>query len=100
MPVERKEISGVMSKLGGSANSWSEGGDLPIGVKIGGTLTKPQIKLDLSEATQTLTDEVKSKANEKATEAVDKAISNIKDERTKDAVNKAKDALGSLFKKK
>lgn len=100
MPVERKEIAGVMSKLGGSANSWSEGGDLPIGVKIGGTLTKPQIKLDLSEATQTLTDEVKSKANEKATEAVDKAISNIKDERTKDAVNKAKDALGSLFKKK
>lgn len=100
MPVERKEIASIVGKLGASANSWSEGDDLPVGIKIAGTISKPQIKLDLSEATATLANEAKSKVNEKATEAVDKAISNIKDEKTKDAVNKAKNALGGLLKKK
>lgn len=100
MPVARKEIASLISKLGASANSWSEGADLPIGVNIGGTLTSPEVKLDLSEATSTVTDELKSKATEKATEAVEKAIDNIKDEKTKDAVNKAKNSLNSLFNKK
>ncbi len=100
MPVARKEIADVISKLGASATSWSEGADLPVGVKITGTLTKPQVKLDLSEATATLTSEAASKVSEKATEAVDKAISNIKDEKTKETVTKAKDAIGNLFKKK
>lgn len=100
MPVARKEIADVISKLGASASSWSEGSDLPVGVKITGTLTKPQVKLDLSEATATLTSEAASKVSEKASEAVDKAISNIKDEKTKETVTKAKDALGNLFKKK
>lgn len=100
MPVARKEIADVISKLGASASSWSEGSDLPVGVKITGTLTKPQVKLDLSEATATLTSEAASKVSEKASEAVDKAISNIKDDKTKETVTKAKDALGNLFKKK
>lgn len=100
MPVARQEIASLIGKLGASASTWAQGDDLPIGVKIAGTLTKPQIKLDLSEATSTIADEAKSKVTEKATEAVDKAIDNIKDEKTKDAVNKAKDAIGGLFKKK
>ncbi len=100
MPVARTEIASLISKAGISAKSWSEGGDLPVGVKITGVLTKPQVKLDLSEATATVTKEVANQASEKASEAIDKAISNIKDERTKETVNKAKDALGGLFKKK
>lgn len=100
MPVARTEIASLISKAGISAKSWSEGGDLPVGVKITGVLTKPQVKLDLSEATATVTKEVANQASEKASEAIDKAISNIKDDRTKETVNKAKDALGGLFKKK
>lgn len=100
MPVARTEIASLISKAGISAKSWSEGGDLPVGVKITGVLTKPQVKLDLSEATATVTKEVANQASEKASEAIDKAISNIKDDRTKESVNKAKDALGGLFKKK
>ena len=42
----------------------------------------------------------RAKVEDKATEAVDKAIDNIKDEKTKEAVTKAKDALNNLFKKK
>ncbi len=100
MPVARTEIASLISKAGISAKSWSEGSDLPVGVKITGVLTKPQVKLDLSEATATVTKEVTNQATEKASEAIDKAISNIKDDRTKETVNKAKDALGGLFKKK
>lgn len=100
MPVARKEIASVIGKLGASATTWAEGDDLPVGVKIAGTISKPQIKLDLSEVTSSIANEAKSKATEKATEAVDKAISNIKDEKTKDAVNKAKNALDGLLKKK
>ena len=66
--------------MGGSANTFSQGEPLPVGIKITGTLSKPSLKLDLSEATKTLSSEVASKATEKASEAVDKAIENIKDE--------------------
>lgn len=100
MPVARAEIAGLISKVGGSANNFSKGDDLPVGVKVQGTLSKPQLKLDLSDATSALADEAKAKATEKATEAVDKAIDKIKDEKVKDAASKAKDALGGLFKKK
>lgn len=100
MPVARAEIAGLISKVGGSASSFSQGEDLPVGVKVQGTLSKPQLKLDLSDATSTLAGEAKAKASEKATEAVDKAIDKIKDEKVKDAATKAKDALGGLFKKK
>ncbi len=100
MPVARAEIAGLISKVGGSANNFSKGDDLPVGVKVQGTLSKPQLKLDLSDATNALAGEAKAKASEKATEAVDKAIDKIKDEKVKDAASKAKDALGGLFKKK
>lgn len=100
MSVARSEIAGLIGKVGGSANTFSQGEDLPVGVKISGQLTKPRLKLDLSEATKTLTTEAADKAAEKATEALDKAMDNIKDEKVRDAVDKAKDALGGLFKKK
>ena len=100
LPVARSEIASLISKTGATASSFANGDDLPIGVKITGTLTKPSLKLDLSEATKTLTSEAASKATEKATEAVDKAIDNIKDEKTKETVTKAKDAINNLFKKK
>lgn len=100
MTVARSEIAGLIGKMGGSANSFSQGDDLPVGVKIAGVLTKPRLKLDLSEATKTLTGEAAEKATEKATEALDKAVENIKDEKVRDAVDKAKGALGGLFKKK
>ncbi len=100
MPVARAEIAGLISKVGGSASNFSQGDDLPVGVKVQGTLSKPQLKLDLSDATSALAGEAKAKATEKATEAVDKAIDKIKDEKVKDAASKAKDALGGLFKKK
>ena len=100
MPVPRSEIASVIGKMGGSANTFSQGEPLPVGIKIKGTLSKPSLKLDLSEATKTLSSEVASKATEKASEAVDKAIENIKDEKTKETVTKAKDALNNLLKKK
>ncbi len=100
MTVARSEIAGLIGKMGGSANSFSQGDDLPVGVKISGVLTKPRLKLDLSEATKTLAGEAAEKATEKATKALDKAVDNIKDEKVRDAVDKAKGALGGLFKKK
>ena len=101
MPIERSEIQELISKTGISlGSSFASGTALPVNVKIGGSLSDVQIKLDLSEATAQLAKETKAKVEDKATEAVDKAIDNIKDEKTKEAVTKAKDALNNLFKKK
>ncbi len=100
LPIPRSEIANLVSKVGVSATKFSQGEALPVGIKITGVLSKPNLKLDLSEATKTLTSEAAGKATEKATEAVEKAIDNIKDEKTKETVTKAKDALNNLFKKK
>lgn len=100
LPIARSEIATLISKTGATASSFSSGDDLPVGIQITGKLTKPNLKLDLSEATKTLASEAANKAKDKVTNAADKAIDNIKDEKTKEKVNQAKDALNNLFKKK
>ncbi len=100
LPVARSEIATLISKTGASVSALSTGADLPVGIQITGKLTKPNLKLDLSEATKTLASEATDKAKDKLTNAADKAIDNIKDEKTKEKVNQAKDALNNLFKKK
>lgn len=101
MPVDRSEITELLSKAGVSLGStFASGGPLPVSVTIGGSLTKPEVKLDLKEATAIVAKEAAAKAKDKASSAIDKAVDNIKDEKAKEAVSNARDALNNIFKKK
>ncbi len=97
VPIPRAELANTVGKLG---ISLGEGADLPIGISIGGVLTKPELKLDMSKATEIIKDEAKSVASEKANEALDKAIDKIGNERVKDAANKGKNILNNILNKK
>ena len=101
-----------VSKAGASANKWSNGADIPVGVKIAGTLNSPALKLNLDDAKSAIVDEakevVKEKVSEVAQEAVDKASEKAKEviedklkdnEKVNQVTDKAKNSLKGLFKK-
>ena len=99
MPTAREDLAGLLSSAGISASTWSQGADIPLGRKIVGTLTSPDIKLDLDAAKDAIIGEVKEQAKEKVQEEagklLDKAAEKLGDnEKTKDAVNKLKGLFG------
>lgn len=117
MPLERAEVAKLIGNAGISAKTWSKGADIPVGVKIGGTLTSPKFNLNLDDAKAALIGEAKAAVQEKVTEAAKEAVEKVTEKATEkakevieeklkdnEAVNKAadkaKDALKGLFNKK
>ena len=117
MPLERAEVAKLIGNAGISAKTWSKGADIPVGVKIGGTLTSPKFNLNLDDAKAALIGEAKAAVQEKVTEAAKEAVEKVTEkatekakevieEKLKDnetvnkAADKAKDALKGLFNKK
>ena len=106
LPIARQDVLDLVGKMGVSlGSSAAEGSDLPIGVAIKGVLTKPELKLDLSEATQAIKDEATAKAKEAVSDAASKAIDQLSEkvsdnEKVQDAVNSIKSGLGGLLNKK
>lgn len=116
LPLERTEVAKLIGNAGISANTWSKGADIPVGVTIGGSLTSPQFGLNLDEAKAALIGEAKEVVKEKVTEAAQEAIDKVTEKATEkakeviedklkdnEAVNKAaekaKNSLKGLFKK-
>jgi hypothetical protein len=97
VPVPRDELASLIGKLGVKIG---EGADIPIGIAIQGMLTQPDLKLDLSQATEMLKQEAKGVVTEKANEALDKAIDKIGNDKVKDAANKGKTLINGLLNKK
>lgn len=107
MPISREEVASIVSKTGLKMSA--DGADLPVGISIGGTLSDPQLKLDLDELKKAVGNEVKEQVKEKVTEVVDKAKEEVKEkvteelknnEKVQKATEDAKNAIGNLFKKK
>lgn len=111
VPLTRAEVMKLVNLTG--ANFSSEGSDLPVGIKVGGTLTSPKLGLDVDGMKASLLGEAKNQAKEKVNEVVeevkDKAKEEVKEklteelnknENVKKAKDEAKDALNNLFKKK
>ena len=105
LPVSRKEAFSLVSSLGVNVSEkLTSGADLPIGIKIGGELTKPQLSLDLAEVTQMLKEEAKEVAKEKATDAANKLADQVSkklenNEKAQKAVENVKNGLNKIFKK-
>ncbi|MCQ2226994.1 MAG: AsmA family protein [Bacteroidales bacterium] len=101
VPVTRDEVAKLVGKVG---IKMPEGDDLPVGVKIGGTLSDPKLSIDTEALTKAVAGEVKSELKDKAVEATDKLAeklkSEIKDEKAQKAVDEAKNVLNKLLKKK
>jgi len=107
VPVTRKEVASLISKTGLSIPT--EGEDLPLGIKIGGTLTDPDLSIDVDALKKTVGNEVKEQVKEKVAEVVEKAKEEVQEkvvekvkEELKDNkdVQKAADKIGNLLKKK
>lgn len=98
MPVSRAELSSVTGLLGGSLPT--SGADVMVGIKITGSVDDPKLKLDVSEATKAITDEVKSAVKEEVKKEADKLIEKAKDEikNNPEIQEKAKE-LGDKLKK-
>ena len=104
IPIARTEAAELLSQVGIKSFS-TEGSDIPVGVLLTGTVTKPSIKLDLSEAKDAVVDDVKSKVQEKVQEAVqEKVVDKVKEELEKkvseEDKQKISDGLKNLFNKK
>lgn len=107
IPTAREDLAKVIQKAGVSAEKWSKGADIPLGISIGGTLTDPDVSIDLEAAKKAILGEVKDQVVEKATdlikeklqdnEQVKKATEQLKNN---EQVKKAADGLKNLFKKK
>lgn len=94
IPVERQEFASLAGALGLKFSD--KGEDLPVGVTIKGTLTKPDIGLNLEEASKILAKEV----GDKVEKEVEKAVDKLKDDpNIKKGVEDLKNKLGG-FKKK
>lgn len=106
IPTARKDIANILKKTGlGSAASWAEGEDIPLGIAIKGMLTSPDVAVDLDAAKKAILGEAKAKLEEKGQEVVDKAVDALKDklkdnEQAQKATDKLKGLLGGLKKKK
>lgn len=103
VPFERAEVLSMLGNLSAGMNT--EGEDVPVGVAIKGTLTKPSLGLNLDEAKNVIVGEVKAKAEEKINEAKEefktKAEEKIKEElQSNEKVQEAADKLKKLFKRK
>lgn len=103
IPFERAEVLSMLGNLSSGMNT--EGEDVPVGIAIKGTLTKPSIGLNLNEAKDVIMGEVKAKAEEKINEAKEeiktKAEEKIKEElQNNEKVQEAADKLKNLFKRK
>lgn len=103
-PVARTEITDLIAKTGLNLGKFApQGADLPIGVAIKGVLSKPELKLDFSDALSVLKQEALGKAAEqtdKLSQKADQAIEGIKDEKLKKQVSDLKKGLDSFLKKK
>lgn len=103
IPISRTEVASLLGKTGLSIPT--NGADIPVGINIGGTLLKPELSLNTDELKSVVADEVKEKVTEKVTEVVDKAKEKVAEElknneEVQKATEKAKNAIGNLFKKK
>lgn len=98
MPVSRSELSSVAGLIGGSLPMSGE--DVLVGIKITGKVSDPKLKLDVSEATKAIKEEVKSKVKEEVKKEADKLIEKAKDEikNNPELEEKAKE-LGDKLKK-
>lgn len=98
MPVSRAELSSVAGLLGGSLPT--SGGDVLVGIKITGSVDDPKLKLDMSDATKAIKEEVKSAVKEEIQKEADKLIEKAKDEikNNPEVKEKAKE-LGDKLKK-
>ncbi len=94
IPTSREDLAKIIQKAGISAGTWSKGDDIPLGISIGGTLTDPDVSIDLDAAKKAIVGEVKD-------QVVDKAVDIVKDKlKDNEQVQKAADKLKNLFKKK
>lgn len=110
MPVSRKELSNIAGLLGIKGNL-PDGDDVLVGIKIGGTLTDPQLSFNSDDIAAALKSELKKEAEKAATKAVEKvgeqvakeaekAVNDlIQDEETKEKIQEAGQKLKDLFKR-
>lgn len=108
IPLSRAEVASMLSGVGLNVKS-TEGADIPVGIEIKGVLTKPELGLNLDEAKKTLANETKQKVEEKLSEVKEEAKEKIaekvteklnENEKLKEGVEKAKDKLNDLFKRR
>ena len=110
MPVSRKELSNIAGLIG-IKGTLPDGDDVLIGIKIGGTLTDPQLSFNSDDIAAALKSELKKEAEKAATKAVEKvgeqvakeaekAVNDlIQDEETKEKIQEAGQKLKDLFKR-
>ncbi|MCQ2229112.1 MAG: AsmA family protein [Bacteroidales bacterium] len=107
VPFSREEIASLVNKTGIKMST--DGDDIPVGIKILGTLSDPDLKIDTDALKKAVGQEVKEQVKEKVTEVVDKAKEEVKEKVTEKVaeelkdnpeVKKAADKIGNLFKKK
>lgn len=93
LPLERKELSSLTGLIG--VKMKETGADVPVGIVIKGSVTKPEISLDLDEAKKMLAKE----AGEKIEQEVEKAVDKLKeDPNVKKGVDDLKKKLGGFLK--
>ncbi len=101
IPFSRSEITSL-----GSITSVisSEGDDLPVNVLIQGTVSKPSLSLDLSDATSQIANEAKAAVQEKVEEVKAEVTEKIteklsENETVQEATESVKSAISNLLKK-
>lgn len=93
MPFSRQELSKYSGLLGVPVSS--SGSDVPVTISIKGTLSKPQLSLDMSQ----VKDEVKEEIKQEVKKEVEKAVEKLKDDpAVKKGVEDAKKKLQNLLK--
>ena len=95
MPVERKELSALAGLMG--VKIPDKGDDLPVAITIKGTITKPEIGLNLDEAKKIIGKELGQAVEKEAEKAVEKLIN---DPAVKKEVENIKDKIGNFLKEK
>ncbi len=95
MPIERKELSALAGLMG--VKIPDSGDDLPVGITIKGSITKPEIGLNLDEAKKIIAKELGQAVEKEAEKAVEKLIN---DPAVKKEVDNLKQKLGNFLKEK
>lgn len=97
MPLSREEVNKMGSMLGASIST--KGDDLPIEIVIKGTVTKPQLSVNVSQAKEQVKEEIKQEVQKVVEQEAEKAVEKLKsDPNVQKGVEDAKKKIKGLLK--
>jgi hypothetical protein len=97
MKVTRDELSKFASSLGSTFTT--KGDDVPVQIAIKGTVAKPKLSINMTQATEQVKEELKKEAEKVIEKEVEKAVESLKDDpNVKKGVEDAKKSLKNLLK--